>query len=145
MTSSPHYPSNWEQLRQQQFALDNHTCKGCGITAQQLTEFGLGHLECHHINCGPPDYHHPGGREVVGVNLITFCNRCHEAITNCVGAQRNLLSEGKKIQLSVSDQQQGTSIRESSPRPAVQITVSDDQPVVKRESAARRIDITLFS
>lgn len=144
MANGPFYPSNWEELRQQQFDLDNHTCKGCGITRQQLSDFGLGHLECHHINTGPPNYFHPGGREVVGVNLITFCNRCHEAITNSVHQQTNLLAPRKKVRLSVSDEQ-GPSTRESIDRPGIQITVEDETPTQLRESASKRIEIKFFS
>lgn len=139
------YPSNWAELRQQQFELDNYTCKGCGITKAQLAEHGLGHLECHHINEGPPHYAAAYGREIVGVNLATYCNTCHDGITDSVRRQRYRLSKDKKIQLSVSEQQQGTSIRESIDRPAIRITVNDDNPTQSRESASRRIEINLFS
>jgi hypothetical protein len=140
-----YYPPNWEDLRQQQFAFDNYTCKGCGTTREQLAEFGLGHLECHHINTGPPDYFHPGGREVVGVNLITFCNRCHAKITCSVNELTNLLAPRKQIEISVSEQQQGINPRESPDRPAIQISVSDNSSTPERQSSAKRININLFS
>lgn len=144
MTAGPYYPPNWEELRQQQFELDRHTCKGCGINRQQLADYGIGHLECHHINTGPPDYFHPGGREVVGVNLITLCNRCHAAITNSVREQTNLLAPRRRVDITVTDQSPQQQ-REAAERPAVQIQVTDDRPASKRESAARRIEINLFT
>jgi len=139
------YPANWPDIRQQQLDHDGNRCRGCGITAKHLSDLGWAPLQVHHINEGPPHFAGPYHREVVGENLLTLCPDCHDGITDSVRRQRYRLSPNKKVELSVSEEQQGQSIRESQRRPDVQITVQDDQPAPGRPPAARRIDISLFS
>ena len=82
--AGPGYPSNWEELRQQQLQHDNHRCCTCGITAKQLTELGWAPLQVHHIIEGPPRYAGPYRREVVGTNLMTLCPDCPDGVTDSV-------------------------------------------------------------
>ena len=142
--AGPGYPSNWEELRQQQLQHDNHRCCTCGITAKQLIELGWAPLQVHHINEGPPHYAGPYRREVVGTNLMTLCPDCHDGVTDSVRKQRYRLDPSKQVEITTIDHPE-TPSRESATRPAVQISVTEDNPTPERQSTARRIDINLFS
>lgn len=142
--AGPYYPPDWDKIRVRQLEHDDYTCKGCGITREQLEHYGLGHLEVHHINAGPPDYFHTGGREVVGKTLITFCKRCHEHITESVTEQANLLAKRKKVTISVAEAQ-GSPVPESRDQRPIEITVLDQQEQTERTSSARRVEIRLFN
>jgi len=142
--AGPYYPPDWDKIRLRQLEHDNYTCKGCGNTREQLEQYGLGHLEVHHVNSGAPEYFHLGGKEEVGKNLITFCRRCHEHITESVHEQANLLAKRKKVTISVTETQSSITPEGRAHRP-IEITVSDQQDQTVHISSARKVEIRLFN
>jgi hypothetical protein len=143
MSFQPSYPANWALLRQQQLDHDGNRCRGCGITSQQLSDLGWHSLQVHHCNEGPPNYAGPYGREIVGVNLITFCPDCHDGITESVRRQRYRLSPSKRVCITVNDEEIA-SPREPTIKQLLEINVDEERPSQKPESSARRISIILF-
>ena len=88
----------WRKKRQQRLDHDNHTCQGCGITADQLEELGWPVLQVHHKNAGPPNYRYPSfGNEHLS-DLLTLCSLCHDGITNSVRQQRFKLDPRKQVE-----------------------------------------------
>lgn len=140
----PSYPANWEELRQQQLQHDNHSCRGCGITAKQLSELGWPPLQVHHINEGPPDYAGPYNREIVGENLLTLCPDCHYGITESVRRQRYRLQPSKQVQLTSTEAAAPTT-RDSAPRPAVPLVSDPVAPKQRPINTKKHPDINLFN
>lgn len=65
---------DWARLRRQRFEIDRHECRTCGSKQQ---------LEVHHVR-----YPTMLGHENVGLDLITLCHLCHEAISRRLGQCR---------------------------------------------------------
>ena len=65
--------SCWAKLRSEQLKLDNHTCRICNNPGQCV----------HH------SYYDRGfGNEIVGQDLITLCDICHEVVTSSIRQRR---------------------------------------------------------
>jgi|TARA_S200002703_G_C3771346_1_gene237482 hypothetical protein len=91
---------DWRQRRELRLKLDGYTCQGCGITQQQLNDYGWKSLEVHHKNAGPPDFKYPSfGNEQMS-DLLTLCSSCHDGITNSVRNQRYKLDPSKQVSLT---------------------------------------------